>query len=274
MLTDKNNQTKEDCLDFNLRKAQLKMLDILIEIDRICRKHDIIYWIDFGTLLGAVRHGGFIPWDDDLDICMPSKDYQKFMKIAPAELNQPFELQADKSIEGIGKGLFKVKDANSLYINDYDNFKKDYNKGIFVDVFESIEYPKLPYRIFKFLSLRVRYSWGFFQYNPTLNLKNIICYFVYPLSYLFFALIWKMIFCFKGNYMFSRPERYVYGSPTSKKDIFPIKEIRFEGHLFFAPANPDGRLRDSFGDYMQIPPPEKRRTHAKYIFSDVKAGEV
>lgn len=261
----------------NLRKAQLKMLEILIEIDRICRKHNISYWIDFGTLLGAVRHGGFIPWDDDLDICMPSEDYQRFIIIASTELSTQFCLQTKEiapQAVGIGKGLFQVKDVNSLYINEYDNFKYPYNKGIFVDVFESVEYPKLPNRLFRFLSRRAGFSWGFFHYNSKLNLKNIICYFIYPFQYLFFSLIWKIIFCFKGEYMFSRPERYIYGFPTSKKDIFPLKEIQFENLLFFAPANPDARLRDSFGDYMKIPPLEKRRTHAKYIFTNVKDGEV
>ena len=69
-----------------LRKAQMREVAILQEVDKICRKHDIKYWIDFGTLLGAVRHGGFIPWDDDLDISMLSSDYQKFMEVAPQEL--------------------------------------------------------------------------------------------------------------------------------------------------------------------------------------------
>ena len=64
--------------DSPLRTLQLQMLDILIEFDRICKKHNIRYWLDAGTLLGAVRHGGFIPWDDDLDFFMTPDNYEKF----------------------------------------------------------------------------------------------------------------------------------------------------------------------------------------------------
>ena len=64
-----------------LRKAQLRMLEILGHVDRVCRENNITWWMDYGTLLGAVRHGGFIPWDDDTDICMPIEDYKRFVAL-------------------------------------------------------------------------------------------------------------------------------------------------------------------------------------------------
>ena len=80
-----------------LRRAQLKQLSILEEIDRICRKHSIRYWLDGGSLLGAVRHGGFIPWDDDIDIAMPLEDMQRFVEIAPKELREGLRLQTPET---------------------------------------------------------------------------------------------------------------------------------------------------------------------------------
>ena len=89
---------EEDLSKYNpegstLRKAQLRMLEMLIEIDKICRKHTIPYWIEFGTLLGAVRHKGFIPWDDDADICVMEKDYKYLREILIRELPSKYAFQ-------------------------------------------------------------------------------------------------------------------------------------------------------------------------------------
>ena len=80
-----------------LRRQQLRMLDILSEVDRICKKHDIPYWLSSGTLIGAMRHNGFIPWDDDLDIEMMRKDYLRLMKVLPKELPEWLVLQNDET---------------------------------------------------------------------------------------------------------------------------------------------------------------------------------
>ena len=117
-----------------LRRCQLKQLTILEEIDRICRKHNITYWLDGGTLLGAVRHGGFIPWDDDIDIAMPLDDARRFAQIAPGELREGLTLQSPET-EPTREPIMKVRDNNSFYVEANDDFSMPYGKGLYVDIF-------------------------------------------------------------------------------------------------------------------------------------------
>ena len=89
------NQTEEDFSQYNgdgtnLRQAQLRMLEIVKAVDEVCRRHDIHYWIDAGTLLGAVRHKGFIPWDDDVDIAVMREEYGKLRDCLMKELPVDF----------------------------------------------------------------------------------------------------------------------------------------------------------------------------------------
>lgn len=89
-----------------LRNLQIHTLEMFKFIDQICKKYEIVYWLDFGTLLGAIRHEGFIPWDDEIDIAMPRKDYEKFLTILPDEI-QRFEGLANKLIIRKGNSIFK-----------------------------------------------------------------------------------------------------------------------------------------------------------------------
>lgn len=92
-----------------LRKVQLAQLDMAKEVKRICNKYNINYFMDSGTLLGAVRHKGFIPWDDDLDFGMLREDYEKFLKVAPTELNSKYFLQTWKNDDGFPYGFSKIR---------------------------------------------------------------------------------------------------------------------------------------------------------------------
>ena len=261
----------------NLRALQLRMTEILLEVDKVCRSNGIRYWIDFGTLLGAVRHGGFIPWDDDVDICVLEDDFDKFVEACTKSLPEWLYVQTEKNEpkSGMGGGFLKIRDRRSLYINDFDSFQLDYNKGIFVDVFKSINYPRMPKFAFRYLSKRISYAFGFYHFPRLVQLRSIICYFAYPFSYFFHKGIFKLFYLFgKSDKYFSTPERYAYGLYTSKDAIFPLKEIEFEGHKVMGPANPDQRLHDSFGDYWKMPDKEHRRSHAVYVLLDEHMGKV
>ena len=272
---------KEDFSKYNgegtpLRKVQLKMLEILVEIDNLCRKNDICYWIDFGTLLGAVRHKGFIPWDDDLDIYVHEKDFDRFQKVCIEQLPDDLFLQNEKTDPDshMGNGMVKVRDKNSLFIHDFDVFRKDYNKGVFIDVFMAKTYPKMNQELMKYLFSRIKFAYGFYKYNPELNLKNIVCFFLYPFSFVFHMFLIKIMSIGKPYLIGTTPESYTYGLFAKIEDVFPLQEIEFEGHGFMAPKKPDVCLRNVYGDYIQIPPPEQRRTHVIYAFMDRKEGAI
>ena len=255
-----------------LRAAQLKMLEVLLEFDRVCKKCGLTYWIDFGTLLGAVRHGGFIPWDDDIDLSMPPEDYRRFKEVAGQELGERFVLQTEvtEPASQQGDGMFKVRMKDTLYLMPHDDLAQPYSKGIFIDIFESVPTPAINKKLFSFLVKRIRKAHGFMHYNKRINFGNIIRWFVFPVSFfLFHTVIWRSI-CFfsRKDCEFTPMTRVLYGYPSPRTAIYPLKEIEFEGHRFPCPNDPDRRLRDMWGDYRQLPPPEQRKIHARFICTD------
>jgi len=97
-----------------LRRQQMRMLELLLEVDRICKKHHISYWLSSGTLIGAARHGGFIPWDDDLDIEMLLPDYKRLLEVLPQELPETMALQSVDTDKNYFFFYAKVRDRRSL----------------------------------------------------------------------------------------------------------------------------------------------------------------
>ena len=133
----------------SLRDLQLKSLDVLKEFIRICEQNNLNYWVDAGTLLGSVRHQGFVPWDDDLDVSLTKDDYQKFKKIVEKELSENFYFSDD------WPGLSRIKSKNSNEVLDIfmydvkgdfmrihqldDNFERDFEPIPYNIVFPTID---------------------------------------------------------------------------------------------------------------------------------------
>lgn len=109
-----------------LRKAQLRMLDMLSFIDKVCEEHNLTYWMSGGTFLGAVRHGGFIPWDNDTDVCMPREDLLKLEKILKGKeyRDSQFQLQCASSDSGFFEHWDVLRDTKSEYLIDNSSTKK------------------------------------------------------------------------------------------------------------------------------------------------------
>lgn len=260
----------EDLSQYNpegssLRKMQLRILEILVEIDKICRNHNINYWIDFGTLLGAVRHEGFIPWDDDLDIAMPTEDFQKFMKIAPKELPSSLFLQTQDTDPSYGMLVNKVRDKNSFFITQHEDFTRDYQKGLYVDIFEVKPYPTISKKLQKNIMRWYKKIYFFHSVKHDISLKNHLATLAFPIIKLGLDITWGLCNLKTKNKLGYDKHFSPYGNSYTKDMIFPLKDIQFEGIIFLGPADPDRYLTSIYGNYMQIPPKEKRITHIIYV---------
>ena len=245
-----------------LREAQNRMLEVLIEVDKICRKHNIPYWLDGGTLLGAVRHGGFIPWDDDLDIALMRNDYKKLCEIFKRELPDNLAFQDSHNDRAHSFKRAKVRDKYS-YVDEGLPKGTLKEEGLFIDIFPvekgTLRMKKIidvKYRT-AFRMLRRTYGNGFDHF------KSFLTYPIYSVAVFFMRLYAHfvksdaLVYAF-GCFTASNPQLY-------KSYFFPVQEMEFENHKFLVPANPDAYLKAFYGNYMQIPPEEKRLVHSGKI---------
>lgn len=227
-----------------LRKGQLRMLDILKAVDKICRAHHIPYWLSSGTLLGAVRHGGFIPWDDDLDIELLREDYLRLLPLLREELPGQFMLHDKVSDKDYPHLYAKVRDKHSCIEEDYAFEMK--HKGCFIDIFPLERSPYPLYRIANRLFVNLchhkvyRYRW-LYKFNYSMLTRV-----VFPLFRR-----WVSLFHKRSNY--HHTFGMIYKAERCADDIFPLVEIPFEDSIFYAPKSTHRYLTRMFGDYMQLP---------------------
>lgn len=244
-----------------LRKLQLKMLEILITVTSIADKHNIPYWLSGGTLLGAVRHKGFIPWDDDIDIELFRDDYRKLLKVLEKEL--PSDLYLQKPSDRSYRLLFsKVRDKNSKIIEADDALDSFNEKGIYIDIFpEERSYRGLKNFVDFFYGRSFR---RIKRGKPFYCLRYCYEYFI---SLILFPIGLLLVFLSRLFCKLTKPKTilhsYGIGNSTTHNIsyILPLSKIYFEGKLFRAPHDPDKYLSNQYGNYMSIPTPEKRVSH-------------
>jgi lipopolysaccharide cholinephosphotransferase len=268
-----NNPYLQRFKEEQLRACQLKQLSILEEIDRICQRRQINYWLDGGTLLGAVRHGGFIPWDDDIDIAMRQDDLERFINIAPAELREGLFLQTPQTEPESKEPIIKVRDLNSFYVEGADNFAADYQKGLYVDIFPMTAYPTLPRQWVKRITLGISKSYSILRKAHYYSLRSFAEFFWFGAKYLLCTSLWKVLSTLrpKDTYFSNILINNGYGIMHRQDSIFPTSTITFEGKTFRAPANPNAYLSDLYRNYMEIPPKEQRKIHSVFILSELIA---
>lgn len=270
-----NNPYLDQYKQQQLRRCQLKQLSILEEIDRICKKHHIDYWLDGGTLLGAVRHGGFIPWDDDIDIAMRKEDMERFINVAPQELPKDLFLQTPQNEPESKEPIVKVRDLNSFYVEGADNFAANYQKGLYVDIFPMINYPTLPRKIVKSITKGISKSYSILHKAHYYSLRSFVEFFWFGAKYLFHKCLWTLLYTIrpKDTFFSNILINNGYGIMHRQDSIFPVGNIKFEGKEFPAPANPDAYLSDLYKNYMEIPPEEKRVIHSVFIQSELISAD-
>lgn len=258
----------------NLRECQLKQLRILQEIDKICRRHHIEYWLDGGTLLGAVRHGGFIPWDDDIDIAMRLEDERRFKEAAVGELPDWLFLQTRDTDPAAKEPLTKIRDLHSLYIEGGDTFDHGYVKGIFVDIFPFVDYPDISKAWIRRLTRGISRSRSILHRLHYYSLRSFAELFYFGAKYALCSVAWAVA-CKLGRPTRCSDVPWLNGRGISfdKEAVWPLGTIRFEGLEFPAPHDPHSYLTDLYGDYMTLPPEDKREVHSVFILPRMVAGE-
>ena len=241
-----------------LRRQQMRMLEILQEIDSICKRHGIQYWLSSGTLIGAARHGGFIPWDDDLDIEMMREDYDRLMAVLPSELPPTMALQTHETDPNYFFYYAKIRDRRSLLVegNNYDRMWKE--NGIYIDIFPL---EKQPIWLHKLGENTVGHMYKIWRTSTddTTSIRKVMRWFHFNRRFVFPIL--RILCRLSGTDVITSGMGIPYHNRRYAKDIFPLATLKFEGIDFPVPHDYDHMLRLMYGDYMKLPPEENFCIH-------------
>lgn len=244
------------------------LTNILVKVDQLCRDNDIPYMIFYGTLLGAVRHHGFIPWDDDVDIVIKRQDLKRLQDVVnqhSSELGINF-IYIDTNPDTI---FICAKICDTSTVLNEVGFRQIKGYGAFIDVFpiDNLAEQRMIRKIRSFVGFKKRQiithsSMTTWTKSASIFRNIMRCIAFYSTRGVHTGrMIQKMNnACQKYNYL----ETTYVGLPYSKKTIFQrdwfqeVTELEFEGHRFFAPKCYDVILRQLYGDYMKLPPVEKQ----------------
>lgn len=252
-------------------------LDILKNFDGFCRENNLYYSLSGGTLLGAIRHKGFIPWDDDIDVCMPRSDYEKLKRIFPEILNKNYEIRSIEN-QNFDKPYLKMININTKVKTNIE--KENVDDSLWIDIFPVDGLPKDQgklknvydkARIYRMLLMINCLK----KYNPKGFFKNLIRPIVILIARLFGKLYWsRKLEQIALSYDYNKTE-YVgaitwglYGieERMKKSEFEKVVYVDFEGYKFPAFSCWDSYLRGLYKNYMELPPIDKRKTHEMEVY--------
>lgn len=255
----------------DLSKEQLQRLkecerDMLEAFVNICNKHKIKYFLQGGTLLGAVRHQGFIPWDDDVDVSLPRQEYERFIALAQSELPSYYFLQTKDTDPEYPNNFAKIRDSRTTFIETSARHL-NINHGAYIDIFPIDYYPDgFKAKIFeikkKLLTWRINTAF----YMPEMSLKSKIATLI---SCILYPSRRKAIEKREKLYKSVKPSQRVVNNSGAwlEKEVIPKRwctetaEMTFEGIRVQGSAEYDEWLTYVYGDYMQLPPESERKGH-------------
>ena len=280
--------------DEELSQLQDCFLEMLKDIDRVCEENNICYMAAGGTCLGSVRHKGFIPWDDDVDLIMPRKDLQKFLRIFPKVMGEKYELTSPGSkypLESMITAIYK----KNTYKGCLQTLGTNLPQGVHIDIFSIENIPANPIHrkikglyamgmqyiavstLFKYLTNKTKRDFFYQTEEGRINYK----------IRMFVAKVFSFRSCDKWARSFEKAVRYkkdsgLWGVPTDIKHYFghvmpkdvyfpPIKG-QFEDMMINLPHNTDEYLKNQYGDYMTIPKEADREKHWSIGFN-LESGE-
>ena len=261
-----------------LREIQLCGLEILNAVDELCQKHNLVYHLNWGTLLGAIRHQGFIPWDNDIDISMPISDYRRFLQIAQKELKEGLFLQTYRTDRGYNEMWANVR-ADGTTSMPVSWKKYSIHRGISIDIFPMVGWAKsamgqrIQRRAFQLCRMLLAK-----EYMLAINSPELI----YP-SWklrLVLSIPWRVriMMCSVLELIVFRRIRQegqvaivgtgLRGSEPAEA-YAPGKSAVFENNSYPIPKDWDSVLTHFYGDYMTPPPPEKRGYGHELLFGSI-----
>ena len=273
-----------------LRKVQLVLLDMAKEIKRVCTVLGIKYHLDSGTLLGAVRHKGFIPWDDDLDIGMTREDYEVFIKKAPALLREDYYLQTWHNDPKYGLPFAKLRKKGTVYVEEA-SANTGARTGFYVDIFPYNSYPndiieqKKQGRKCDLYRRLVLIKCNYSPWKAS-DSRVVLKKYVYYIAKFLVLSVSKEELINRYQKACTKYEgiatEYVFPSGTTNYGKWVIKRnciedlapLEFEGDEFLCPNDYDQYLRAAYGEYMILPPEDKRVNRHHIISIDFGQNQM
>lgn len=257
--------------DVERKRIQVLELQILDELDRICRKHGIKYMVSYGTLIGAIRHNGYIPWDDDVDVCMLRSDYIKFKKVCKQELNHRFFYQSHDTDPEYYYLFDKIRLNGTVFRESFVS-KYDINHGVYIDLLPVDYVPEnkilrnLQFLIYQFFRMGVHSK--YLMLEARTGKKKFffsilkIFYKPFDLDYLYNGAIKMAVKYDDKRHLYATNFNSVYHQKdTFRTEMYEsLEEHIFEKRSVWIPKYYDEFLRTLYGDYRALPPEKERNT--------------